>query len=59
MANSDGDILNKLEEAPDGDFLSYRRIRSKKKSGEPYKNSPVMGTQDFFIIWAGMQEKGG
>lgn len=44
MANSDGDILNKLE-SPDGEFLSMP-VRM-KKSGEPYKNSPVMGTQDF------------
>lgn len=47
MANSDGDILNKLE-APDGDFLSMP-VRL-KKSGEPYKNSPVMGTQDFHYM---------
>lgn len=47
MANSDGAILNKLE-APDGDFLSMP-VRL-KKSGEPYKNSPVMGTQDFHYM---------
>lgn len=47
MANSDGDILNKLE-LPEGEFLSMP-VRL-KKSGEPYKNSPVMGTQDFYYM---------
>ena len=44
MANSDQAILNKLENNSDG-FVSMP-IRL-KKSGEPYKNSPVMGTEDF------------
>ncbi len=32
MANSDGDILNKLE-APDGDFSVYAPVRSEKVRG--------------------------
>ena len=54
MANSDADILSKLEEGSDG-FVSMP-IRL-KKSGEPYKNSPVMSTQDFHYMGAYARKK--
>ena len=54
MANSDQDILNKLEDNEDG-FVSVP-IRV-KKSGEPYKNSPVMSTQDFRYMGAYARKK--
>lgn len=54
LANSDRDILNKLEDNEDG-FVSMP-IRL-KKSGEPYKNSPVMSTQDFHYMGAYARKK--
>lgn len=54
MANCDADILSKLEEGSDG-FVSMP-IRL-KKSGEPYKNSPVMSTQDFHYMGAYARKK--
>lgn len=54
MANDDRDILNKLENSEDG-FVSMP-IRL-KKSGEPYKNSPVMSTQDFNYMGAYARKK--
>lgn len=46
-ANGDGDILAKLEDGSDG-FLSMP-VRL-KKNGEPYANSPVMGTESFLAM---------
>lgn len=54
MANDDRDILNKLENSEEG-FVSMP-IRL-KKSGEPYKNSPVMSTQDFYYMGAYARKK--
>lgn len=54
MANDDREILNKLEDSEDG-FVSMP-IRL-KKSGEPYKNSPVMSTQDFHYMGAYARKK--
>ena len=54
MANSDADILSKLEEGSDG-FVSMPICL--KKSGEPYKNSPVMSTQDFHYMGAYARKK--
>ncbi|MFR3345504.1 MAG: hypothetical protein ACLTS6_16815 [Anaerobutyricum sp.] len=44
------DILNKLEGQPDGDFADLCFEFVWKKVREPYKNSPVMGTQDFHYM---------
>ena len=43
-ANADPDILKKLEDDPDGFISMGVRV---KKDGKPYKDSPVLTTEDF------------
>ena len=53
-ANSDRDILSKLEEGQEN-FLSAS-VRLTKK-GEPYKNAAVLDTEDFYAIGRYMRRK--
>jgi len=47
FANADPDILRKLEDNPDGCISMGVRI---SKTGNPYKNSPVLTTEDFLDL---------